>query len=332
MPTLHILVGIPGSGKSTWANEFHAIHKNSVILESDNIRKDIFGDLKHQSKNNHAKVFQVMEKQLIDNMKHGIENIIYDATNIKRKNRKNIYLIGKKYGYNVSVLIFSISYKKALDINNNRDPLKRVPEYKIMEMYKTMQIPKIGLDCDTYTFETSDIININEEIIGADFNKSHNSPYHKESIFEHISMCVANTKKLYIEDYNFNDLHTIALYHDIGKPFCRIKNNDISPRVVWYRENFGEYDRFDNHEYVSSMYYLSLVTPEKFVVTTNNIIAESIFHHMQAHRGISEKYINKHKITKDELTLINEFARIDSMSKIVDKEMLEKFQNIKNKL
>ena len=44
IPKLEILIGIPGSGKSTYAKEEHESNSNSVYLSSDKIREELYGN------------------------------------------------------------------------------------------------------------------------------------------------------------------------------------------------------------------------------------------------------------------------------------------------
>ena len=58
-------------------------------------------------------------------------------------------------------------------------------------------------------------------------------------------------------------------------------------------------------------------------------VAEAIFHHMQAHRGFTDKYINRHHLTGDLLETARAFAQIDSSSKIVDKDILDTYMRLR---
>ena len=77
MTTLYCLVGIPASGKSTFANEH--INENTIWISSDNIRKEIYGAETHQD--NNIEVFEMMYKRTKEALNSGV-NVIYDATNI----------------------------------------------------------------------------------------------------------------------------------------------------------------------------------------------------------------------------------------------------------
>lgn len=44
MPKFIMMVGLPGSGKSTWAKEYVKTSENeTVILSSDAVREELFG-------------------------------------------------------------------------------------------------------------------------------------------------------------------------------------------------------------------------------------------------------------------------------------------------
>ena len=87
-----MLVGLPGSGKSTYAekmreNGFH-------IHSSDSIREELTGDATSQDKN--TDVFNELHKRIKDDLKNGI-SCVYDATNISMKRRKSFLEELEKY-------------------------------------------------------------------------------------------------------------------------------------------------------------------------------------------------------------------------------------------
>lgn len=64
MNKLYMMIGLPGSGKSTIAKEISK-SEDAVIVSSDEIRKEL-GDINDQSQNN--KVFEEAEKRLKQNI------------------------------------------------------------------------------------------------------------------------------------------------------------------------------------------------------------------------------------------------------------------------
>lgn len=60
-------------------------------------------------------------------------------------------------------------------------------------------------------------------------------------------------------------------------------------------------------------------------------IVEAIYQHMKAHDGISAKAIKKDKLDEDALALIQDFAKIDSASRIIDEVVYEKYMSLLEK-
>lgn len=83
MATLYTMVGLPGAGKSTFAE----MHKECVVVSSDAIRAEMYGDANIQGDG--AKVFAELHRRVRKALAQG-QDVIYDATNVGRKTRKNI--------------------------------------------------------------------------------------------------------------------------------------------------------------------------------------------------------------------------------------------------
>lgn len=79
-----MLVGLPGSGKSTYAQKLKNLYgsDNTEIIESDEYRRLSFGSPEIQGDNN--KLFTMIHNDILNFLKGG-RNIIFDATNISRK-------------------------------------------------------------------------------------------------------------------------------------------------------------------------------------------------------------------------------------------------------
>lgn len=74
MATLIILVGIPASGKSTWAN-----NQSAEVVSSDAIREELCGDVTDQSRN--SEVFALFHERLADALKYD-RAVIADSTGL----------------------------------------------------------------------------------------------------------------------------------------------------------------------------------------------------------------------------------------------------------
>ena len=293
---IYIMAGVAGSGKSTYIKNNKS--KNSLVLSSDEIRRELFDKL---SQENNQLVFETMNKRLIAAIKeNSFDEVYYDATNLSRKRRiglyKNIKQLNKNA--NIIVLLFLLPLNIILKQNAQRTGDAVVPEHSIKRMYKDLQIPKLRVDCDNFKIATSYTIDDfkNEFEVG---DTPHDSSYHKETVQEHIDLTIKNA-----EATNDMELVQVAKFHDLGKFVAKEFINDEQTIA-----------RFTGHENISSMYWL--VNCKDNLDEENLRIAEAIFHHMNAHKGLSDKYIAKHKINDKELELINEFAKIDDLSRRV---------------
>ena len=79
------------------------------------------------------------------------------------------------------------------------------------------------------------------------------------------------------------------------------------------------------------MYAMNLLLEVDKEITHNNLIIESIYQHMQAHKGFSDKYIKKYNMTDIELDVINKFAKVDDLSKIQDSYITKRIDEIRKK-
>lgn len=92
---LTLMVGPSCAGKSSWlktmvdSGKVHPSH----IISSDQIRLDLCGDFRDQSKN--EAVFAALHALVAMRLKHGMDTIV-DATNLKRKDRLGIVELAKE--------------------------------------------------------------------------------------------------------------------------------------------------------------------------------------------------------------------------------------------
>lgn len=84
-----MLMGISGSGKSTYAK---ALEKNCgyKVFSSDVLREELFGNENDQTHN--SEVFEELHRRILKALDAG-ENCVYDATNLNRKRRLQIYAL-----------------------------------------------------------------------------------------------------------------------------------------------------------------------------------------------------------------------------------------------
>ena len=95
---LYIMIGLPGSGKDTLAQQMapHITKLTSIetiILSSDNIRNELYG---WEDQTHNGEVFQEMNKRCKKYLQDG-KHVIYNATNLNLKRRRALIDEMKKY-------------------------------------------------------------------------------------------------------------------------------------------------------------------------------------------------------------------------------------------
>ncbi|HIK33397.1 MAG TPA: ATP-binding protein [Oscillatoriales cyanobacterium M59_W2019_021] len=77
----HFLIGLPGSGKSTFAAQLDSLNDESIIISPDRIRAELYGNESIQGN------WQEIEAVLISRIQEALnarQTVIYDATNAQR--------------------------------------------------------------------------------------------------------------------------------------------------------------------------------------------------------------------------------------------------------
>lgn len=321
---IKILIGPAGVGKSTFIAE--NIKDDDLVLSSDAIRLELLGTLDSRGKD--GTVFGELHNRLREAIKTHDGDIYYDATNTSRNTRRGKYELIKKSAHENDFEIEAVMLHKPLaeiiEQNNQREGLARVPEHVVRNMYKGLTIPRIGVDCDKITIHAPDFSAYQDEI-NATMNDPHNSPYHVESIREHIDMTIAGAEAS--DSVYHDELVEVAKYHDLGKSVTRLSNNRDSLAVSYIKSIYGSHDRYMQHENVGAVYYL--------IANKDNLsddvyeIAEVIQKHMMAHDGISEKVIKNDKLSQRIIDMATEFAEIDSLSRVLDEDIVSQYEKLR---
>lgn len=210
-----MLIGIPGSGKSTYAEKI----KNDycVHLSSDKIREDLYGDASIQGKP--EEVFGVMQDKAMVAFDKGY-SVIYDATNLTRKDRASILSKTPAFVRKEAVVIFApIEECIKRDAARNRT----VGEVVIDRMVKKFQPPYYDEGFDSISIVGHFYTNEEEKALHKSMNIPHDNPNHIYSIAEH---CYAAGKHIDNLDEDCSDiLFDAAFWHDLGKPYCKSFKN-----------------------------------------------------------------------------------------------------------
>ena len=144
------MIGPAGCGKSTFAaelaEEYRMAGEDVVILSSDAIREELYGDASIQD--NPAKVFNELHKRLREELKDG-RSVIYDATNLVRARRVEIvsYIMDNYPDYICTAYEFNTTLNECIQRQTMRD--RQVPAQAIARQFRQYEVAlrDEGWDC-----------------------------------------------------------------------------------------------------------------------------------------------------------------------------------------
>lgn len=210
-PKFIMLVGIPGSGKSTHAKSLSR-NKNAIHLSSDNIRAELYGDESIQG--NPSEVFEIMHKRTLEALANG-DNVIYDATNITRKDRASIMSKIPKYVKTECHIVWA-PIETCVERDSKRE--RSVGKDVIDKMLKRFQAPYYDEGFNNIEIFRPD--DFDEMGYMCDIAMSnmipHDNPHHTYSIDRHCS--AAGDYLMHTKNY---ELIQAVYRHDIGKGYTK---------------------------------------------------------------------------------------------------------------
>jgi predicted kinase len=131
-----VLQGVPASGKSAFARKLATEHPNWVIVNRDSMRK-ARGTYWLPSQENY--IDELENSAIIFALKHDL-NVIIDATNLNPKTIDKWNNIADNYASRIEFKLFKISYKEAMERDNNRED--KVGE-KVMRKFFRNYFPEL---------------------------------------------------------------------------------------------------------------------------------------------------------------------------------------------
>ncbi|WP_042478916.1 AAA family ATPase [Bacillus ndiopicus] len=312
-------VGLPASGKSIFAQKL-AKSENAIILSSDAIREELFGDATKQKS---RIVFRVLYERLNDLVAKG-HSVIVDATNIERERRmfalrKLPSTIRKECYY------FDTPYSICITRNQQR---KRIVPLAIMEkMAKHLEFPtegegfdKVHIVHETAPYEISrqPFISLIErqptyeelfQTLGAiplfqkiyHFNQE--NPHHQFSLCQHTYFVLSYINEYYAESDKLA-LQIAALFHDVGKPFCK--------KYKPLQQHYGYFGHENVSAQIACHFLCELGFDMDFVLKVVHLVQFHMLIQYGGDRGGSQIY---HLLDGELLTKLYFFREADQFAK-----------------
>ena len=208
-PSLILLVGIPGSGKTTYAEDYIERNFNTIHLSSDAIRKELYGDENIQG--NPGDVFSLMQKRTIEAFDNGYD-VVYDATNITRKDRASIIGVCPKF-VKIECHIIWAPIETCIERDSARE--RTAGKGVIDRMLKRFQAPYYDEGIDEIRIIRASCPDDYFTKCFEDIKIPHDNPHHTLSIYDH---CIAARDNIQPATH---DLYHAAWWHDIGKSYVK---------------------------------------------------------------------------------------------------------------
>lgn len=302
---LIVMVGLPGSGKSTKRDELK--YQNYAYISSDELRKVVAGS--EEDQNHNQQVFDTFYKMLDWEMDHRY-NTILDATNINMKARRRIFETIKPYRDQIEVTayVMNIPIEEVIERDKSRE--RSVGIEVINKFLNNYQHPQkfegfdhivldrpieIDEDCKiNKNFNLLSYLELEHQLLS--FNQQ--NPHHKYSIGAHSSILSSKYSQ-----FNLNE-KVAGSYHDIGKLFTQTIGEDGIAHY-YNHDNVGTYWLITH---LNSWYSDTTVDLQEVLFYIN--------YHMLGHKIKTDKAKNKYMriFGKDRYFKLLEFVFYDKLA------------------
>lgn len=229
MKKLYIMIGLPGSGKSTYTKDLEG-----KVFSSDQYREKISGNSSDQSCNEQVfkKIYSDMREAMCNNI-----DCIFDATNCTYKSRTQAISLGKKFSYEIIGIVVCQTIEKCIEQDSNRS--RSVGKNVILKYAKSFQFPQYleGFDSikivrpgfkqkeygkSTLHFLSHELFEVLKPQLD---NFEQHNPHHDFTVGKHSDLIADKAMKDYISgDISMEDFAVLlpaGLWHDCGKIYTQ---------------------------------------------------------------------------------------------------------------
>lgn len=227
-----MLVGIPGSGKSTVAEQY--AQKGYKVHSSDAIREQLYGKEDIQGKA--PEVFQILLQNMRKDFRAGFSCVV-DASNLRRRRRGSMLSALSRCVEKRTCILVLADPDECLKRNSLRQRV--VPPSRVYDMLCSFETP--------FFYEGWDEINVvvtgNPYVFPREkaMEFLQDNPYHSLTLGTHL-----DASRDYCAVHGFSEaVQEAAWYHDIGKMYTKHfanKNGEPTETAHYYgHENYGAY-------------------------------------------------------------------------------------------
>ena len=244
MNRLIVMVGLPGSGKSTEAKKLKKLHELSFdkvkIFSSDVYRERLLGNEEDQS--NNQLIFKALYEDLTSFLQQENVLAILDATNTTLKSRQRIFeSLPKNKKVEVVAQVVNLSYEDCILRDSRRK--RSVGKEVIDKFYHGYQHPQKfeGFDYIFFSYPC-DVVSIEKYkdlYLGDLFFNVYMRPFNQHN--PHHTMTLGNHCAKVGESYSVTDpRHVAGYFHDVGKLFTQ-KFDEKNIAHYYDHQNIGTY-------------------------------------------------------------------------------------------
>lgn len=138
MSSLTLTIGLPGSGKTTVAQQCRELVPDTVLVSRDALRAEFFGEFTNHSQEQESLITSVAEKAVDKALEEGRHVIVHDM-NLKKAYRKKWASFAVKHGAEFKYIdLTHLPVEHCLMRNMTRGDLggRRVPDSLILDLHK----------------------------------------------------------------------------------------------------------------------------------------------------------------------------------------------------